>query len=82
MLTAEMVSLLIEMLDGPVVEVDGDRGDERDQRGLVGGVTPGEVGDSKTGFTLGYLRCGSLVITSSGQLCSGAVLKVGREDPL
>jgi len=55
LLAAEMEFLLIELLDGSVVEVDGDGGDEGEQRGLVGGVIPGEVADSKTGFTLGCL---------------------------
>jgi len=49
------VSLLVALLDGSVIEVDADGGEEGDQRGLVGGILPGEVGDSNnTGFTLEY----------------------------
>jgi len=82
------VSLLVELLDGSVIEMDVNKGDAGDHRGLVGGALPGEVGDSKTGVALGYpssplcLQRGSLLIPVSGRLCSGTVLQVGQRDPL
>jgi len=46
--------LLVRLLDGLVIEVDVDGGEDGDKRGLAGGVLPGEVGDSKIDIGLGY----------------------------
>ena len=48
LLAAAVESLLVELLDESVVKVDGNGGDQGDQRGLVGVVISGEVGESKT----------------------------------